>query len=273
MTNMKDDVEKAYALLKLERRIVGVKLVYSKEEFDKNDAVEVIAPISYCVAVKCATLGHSIKFTAATSGCKGSTRALGLKAPTEKFYDGTDGCNLGLYSSQTIAADVAQKMKICPVGTYGVIVKPIEKFENTPDVVLIISDSRTCMRIIQGYSYFYGIQDSFCLTGNQAVCVEGTVVPIMTQKINISMFCSGTRFLAKWKDTEVIVGVPYEKFSQTIEGIRLTVNAVEMDERKKEIMHKLEPLGYPRDEIKLGTTYYLKLEEEKKKRRRSKENG
>lgn len=264
---MERDVKKAEALLTLERKIVGVKLVYSKEEFDSFDAVEAVAPIPYCVAVKSASLGHAIKFTEKTSGCRGSSRALGLTAPAKSFYDGSDGCRLGLYKNEKISSGVAEKMMLCRPKAYGVIVKPLETFESSPDVVLIITDTRNCMRMIQGYTYMYGMQDKFCMTGNQAVCVEGTAVPFCTGAMNVSMFCSGTRFLAKWKDYELVAGIPFEKFSYTVEGVRLTVNAVEPDDRKEIIADGLEDLGYPRDEILFGDTYYLRLEREKRERR------
>ena len=267
-SKMKNTIKKAYALLELERHIVGVKLAKSKEELAGYDAVQVVSPISYCVAVKSATLGHSVKFDRTTTGCGGSTRALGLTEPTEGYYDGSEGCKLGLYSDSSVAAGVSKEMKICSADTYGVIVKPIEAFEDKPDVVLIVTNSKNAMRIIQGYTYFYGMQNKFTMTGNQALCVEGTAVPIVTGEINVSMFCSGTRFLAGWKDTEVAVGIPIDRFEKTIEGIRLTVNAVEPDERKTVIRKKLAPLGYKEDEIIMGDTYYLRLEREKRKNRR-----
>lgn len=267
---MKEAIKKAYALLDLQRRIVGVKLIYSKEEFEQYGAVEVSSPISYCVAVKSATMGHSIKFTKMTSGCGGSTRALGLTEPTESFYNGEEGCKLGLYTDKKIASSVSAKMKLCKAGTYGIVVKPAELFEEKPDVFLIISNSKNIMRIIQGYTYYFGMQDRFCMTGNQAVCVEGTAIPIITEEMNVSMFCSGTRYLAGWEDTEVVVGIPTGKFQKTVEGIRLTVNAVEPDKNKYKIREKLEPLGYSAAEIILGDTYYLRLEEEKHSQREQK---
>lgn len=262
-----NELKKAEALLNLERKIVGIKIVYSKEEFDLYSGKEIIAPMSYCVAVRSATLGHSIKIKGSMSGCGGSTRALGLAKPSEDFYNGKSGYSLGLYCSEELASKVSLKMNLCKKEAYGVIVKPLEQYEKDPDVVLIVSNTRECMRIIQGYTYFYGMNNNFCLTGNQAVCVEATVTPIITNEINISMFCSGTRFLAKWKDYEVIIGIPFNKFSKTVEGIRMTVNAVEPDERKHIISKKLKLAGYDNEFITFGETYYTKLEDEKRKKR------
>ncbi len=261
------DVKKAYALLELERKIVGVKLAKSKEEYQRFEAKEIVSPLSYCVAVKVAMMGNSIKFTKENSGCGGSTRALGLVSPSQGFYDGTEGCKLGLYENEKVAASVSEKMKLCPTDTYGVIVKPLELFEEEPNLVLMVSNSKNVMRIIQGYTYVFGMQPNFNLTGNQAVCVECSSYPLMTDDINISLFCSGTRFLAKWKDTEVAVGMPYNKFSKVVEGVRLTVNAVEMDKRKEDIKKELEKLDYDGNDIMFNHTYYLDLERDKRERK------
>lgn len=262
------NVEKAYALLDLERKIVGIKLAHSKDEFDKYQAKNLAYSVAYCVAVKHAMNGIALKMTKEFSGCGGSTRALGLTLPTESFYDGTDGCGLGLYGTKELSSIVAKQMKICAPNTYGVIIKPLEQFEENPDVVLMVSNSYNIMRVIQGYSYIYGMQPNFNMLGNQAICVECTSYPIVMNQINVSFFCSGTRFFAKWKDTEVAVGIPFVMFEEVIEGIRLTVNAVEMNERKKVIKEKLGKLGYDCSKIIFDYTYYLKLERDKQKKRK-----
>ncbi|EGW36922.1 DUF169 domain-containing protein [Desulfosporosinus sp. OT] len=265
------DVEKAYALLNLDRQIVGIKIVKSKTEFEQIQAKELTYPLAYCVAVKHATNGIALKMTKEFSGCGGSTRALGLTLPTESFFNGQDGCDLGLYASPEIAASVAKQMKFCPPDTYGVIIKPLDQFEIDPDVVLMVGDSYQIMRVIQGYSYVYGILPNFNMLGNQAVCVECTSYPLMTNQINFSVFCSGTRFLAKWLNTEVAVGIPFEKFGKVIEGVRLTVSAVEMNERKKVIQAKLVKLGYAASEISFDDPYYLRLERQKQKQKQRRE--
>lgn len=252
------DIKLAYALLKLKRRIVGVKLAKTKAEFDAYDAKNCVAPIPYCVAVRSAMSGYSLKFTADNSGCLGSTRALGLEKPRPNFHSGEAGYSLGLFATQEIAASTAKKLPICPPETYGVVVMPLEKFQSTPDAALLTGTSRQCMRLLQGYSYFYGAYDGFCISGNQAVCVECTVFPLSTGRPNISLLCSGTRFSAKWDDGEVMAGIPGEIFETVVSGVLHTVNGVEPDDRKAEIIADLKELGYSTEEIVMGDAYYLR---------------
>ena len=264
---------KLHAMLQLERQPVGVKLVYSKEEFDADEAKNLVAPMEYCVAIKSAGLGHSLKFTKENSGCGGSTVALGFQLPADSFYEGADGCRLGLFKDPNVAAKTTAQMKIIKKPLYGVIVKPLGKYvESNPDVVIVVARAREIMRVVQGYTCTYGIQPNMCPTGNQAICVECTAYPILTGELNLSMFCSGTRYLAKWKDSEAGVGIPYEKLEGTIAGIRDTVNATEMDNRKAEIIENLKALEEDTEDITMGSAYYLGLQQDKFERVRNRKN-
>ena len=69
--------------------------------------------------------------------------------------------------------------------------------EKDPDVVIVVSTPYNIMRLIQGYSYYYGSYKGFKMAGNQAMCAEITACTYVTNEINTSMMCSGTRFLSK----------------------------------------------------------------------------
>ena len=180
-------MDNLHILLNLKRKIVGVKLVYSKKEFEEYAGVELKKPMAYCVAVKAATEGHAIKLSRKTGGCMGSNRALGLTACSKDFKTGKSGYRLGLYKDESIAASVASVEPICENKTYGVIVKPLDMYEKAPDVVLIFANTRESMRIMQGYTYMKGLAKNLSMSGNQAVCVEATVTPLKTQDINVSL--------------------------------------------------------------------------------------
>ena len=57
----------------------------------------------------------------------------------------------------------------------------------------------------------------------QAMCSEATVVPYMTGEINVSVMCPSTRMLCKWEETDMIIGIPYELFEMTVDGVECTV--------------------------------------------------
>lgn len=169
---LQEAVNKANCALELNRRIVGVKFLFTEEEFQQATARLINAPMHYCAMVKAATAGHCVKASAKNFGCLGGARALGMMEPEEAFVSGRHYRNLGLYQNLVIAKNARNNMTFCQHKAYGVMVKPLQEFEEEPDVVLIMTNAYTAMRIVQGYTYTYGIHTEFKLSGNQAVCSE-----------------------------------------------------------------------------------------------------
>ena len=258
--NIKKEAEKLYGLLQLENRVVGVKFVYTKEDYDAFAAQECIRPIAYCCAVRAATKGHSVKITKDTAGCEGSNKSIGFVEAPEDFFNGKTGKRLGLYGTEEIAAKVSQAVPMMPMGTYGIITKPLEFFEQEPQVVLIVCNAREMMRVIQGYTYTYGLADRLSFSGNRAVCVESTVTPILTDRINVSVLCGGTRYRARWTDHDMMIGIPISKLHGVVEGILQTVNPMELDWRKQEIENSLRKTGNLDIDIIYGKTYFKNWE-------------
>jgi len=120
--NIKEMANNLNILLDTDREIVGVKVVKTIEEYNQYDGIELVSPISYCVAVKSATLGHGIKITKSTSGCSGGSRSLGFISPGEEFFLGKSGCGLGLYRDEEVAAQVAHEVENLSSDSYGIII-------------------------------------------------------------------------------------------------------------------------------------------------------
>lgn len=271
--SLDEDIKKTYAIINTKRRIVGVKLLVTEEEYNSCSIKPLTNPLSYCVAVKSASLGHRVKLNAKTSGCVGSSRVLGLTKPSPTYLDGTDSLNLGLYRDKELAKECAEQISMLGRETYGVALQPIEYFteEITPDLIIIISNPRECMRILQGYSYHFGVTKNISMSGNQGICSELTAYPLINNTINVSFLCSGTRYLADWEDNEVAAGIPFEIFSRVIDGVYKTINPIEMDERKGSIESKLQKANIKGLSIEYGKTYYTELEKAKRERRKNEE--
>ena len=149
MKEQQDTTKKAYALLDLDRNIVGVQFIYDREKFNRIDAIQPARPMYYCQAVAAASRGNRVKLTKETSGCSGSSRALGFVPPAPGYYTGESGLSLGLYENQQVAKSVALQFSIMNRPLYGIAVMPLECFEEEPDVVLFITNTREAMRIVQ----------------------------------------------------------------------------------------------------------------------------
>lgn len=254
---LQGNINKLNAALGLERKIVGIKFLFNEEEFKSADARTVKGKMPYCVMVRKATMGYDMKITPQNSGCVGGSNALGMKEIEDYLISGQSYKDIELYQDITTCRNVIKNTSRFNYRIYGIEIKPLEQFNYNPDVVIMLADSYQSMRIMQGYTCIFGADFSLKAIGNQAVCSECTAYPYEHNQINISFLCSGTRYNNRWKDEEVMIGLPFNKFYGLTEGIYKTLNTTEPNEKKREIEVRLKETGYKID-IKQDESYFLK---------------
>ncbi|KNF09067.1 protein of unknown function DUF169 [Gottschalkia purinilytica] len=249
-------VIKLNSVLEIERKIIGVKFLFEKEDFDNADAKPLINKSPYCVMVKSAMIGVSIKANLEQFGCNGAINALGMAPPDELSRSGRSSLKLGLYQDIVVAKSARNDITFCNHLAYGVMLKPLEKFTEAPDIVIIVTNSYNAMRIIQGYCYIYGTQKNFKIGGNQAICSECTAYPFESNDINVSVLCSGTRFWCAWSKNDFAIGIPYNKFADIVEGVLHTVNATEPLSEKLRIGKNLKDNNITDIYVDYDKSYY-----------------
>lgn len=240
MVKAREWLTRANCVLELKRKIVGMRFLFTEEEYIQAAAKPLCAPMHYCVMARTAMTGKGVKATAETFGCPGAARALGIKELEDLFNSGRHYHRLGLYKDLVTAKNIRNNMTLCQHKAYGVMLKPLEEYIEEPDIVLIITNPYNAMRIVQGYTYTYGLHTAYKMSGNQAVCSECTAYPFESNNINVSMLCGGTRCKAGWDEDELGIGIPFNRFIPTIAGIYQTVNAIEPNSKKAKIETKLK---------------------------------
>lgn len=245
--------------LKLERKVTGVKFIFTEEEYRAAEAQPITGKLPYCVMVKSAMAGKGTKAAAENFGCNGAAKALGVVEPGEISTSGRFYESLGLYQDLTVSKNVQKNTTFCGHKAYGVMVKPLEEFKDKPDVVLIVTNPYNSMRIVQGYTNIYGYNVSYKISGNQAVCSECTAFPFENNDINVSMMCAGTRYKAAWDDNELIIGFPYNRFYSIVDGVIATLDLTEPDNKKSDIERRFKDAGITCPEIHYGKNYFTGL--------------
>ncbi|SHJ73472.1 Uncharacterized conserved protein, DUF169 family [Hathewaya proteolytica DSM 3090] len=245
--------------MSLNREIIGVKFLKTEEEYLKQDAQDIKKDMIYCVFIKSAMTGKSLKIRGENFACSGSGTTFRYHDLPEGFYDGEWVYTFGLHKSMEISKEVMNDMLVFEEKTYGVVAKPLNKFvgEN-PDVIIIVCEPYYAMRLSQAYSYEFGLKQNYDIAGNQAVCYESTAKPIMTKSMDLSMLCAGTRHSAKWEKNEMMCGISWEISDAILEGLIKTINTIEPDDMKKTIIKKNGSNIIEDTEITFGTAYYLK---------------
>lgn len=240
-------------VLKLDRKILGITLCQTKEQYENSGVKALKSKMSYCNMVKYGTKGKAFKAAIDQFFCRGSIRSLGLRALEDRVLTGEEYFSYKMYDSLETAKSVQDDVIYMPTGTYGVIVEPLELCESDPDVILMIVNPYQAMRLVQGYAYSMGVNKSILFTGNQGICSECTVTPYLRQDMNVSLLCANTRFSAQWQDHEMGVGIPFHQFEKIAKGLVETLNASEPDKRKEEMIHLNEKHDL---DITMKTSYY-----------------
>lgn len=228
------------SLLKSSRTPVGIRFLYSEEDYRNCEESELSHDVPYCTAVKKATEGYRCKMPYYKCRCGGASSALGFMKPTPESRSGARHARLGVYKDLSVSRSVQDDMVYCEKESFGVEIKPLELYiDPNPDIVIVIAPPKDAMRILQGYAYHYGQLKNIKMAGMCAICQECTSYPLETDSMNISLLCSGTRCVGKWKEYELGIGFPYHYFEDILDGISRTVNPMESNIDKENIDKKL----------------------------------
>lgn len=241
--------------LDLERKPVGVKIFFDKDEYENYDLKERENKVTYCNAVQLASIGKKIKLRKDHQACPNGSTALNFNDEPEAIKSGKGRLKKGIYDNIDVSKSVSDEMVFLKNRPYGLVIMPLENFEDNPDVVIVVGGSFPIMRIIQANAYKHGYTDNLKTVGLQAVCHDLTTYPYESGDINISFLSPGTRLVADWKYNEMGVGIPFDKFEDIVEGLQKTTNPFERDKNKKEIIKKSKENNLDSSEIKLGENY------------------
>ena len=255
------DVNRMNKALGLKRCIVGVKFLYFEHEYHNLEINEYGRKTSYCMMVKHAMDGNHFKANLGHFACRCAIEALGLADEMEGVESGQRYYSLNLYESRAVAKDVTRDISRIKQKIYGIEIGPLDELEDA-DVVMLMVNAYQLMRVLQGYTYKWGIPKHLYMAGNQGVCADLTAGPFEKNDLNFSVLCAGTRRMCAWGDDEIGVGLPIQQFEPLTEGIIQTMNYIDYPNQKDAIRARLvspDELGVPVDDNlhygKLGKEY------------------
>ena len=249
-------VKRLQCALDLKRKAVGVRFLFSKEEYEASPAASFQGKMPYCCLVRVCMNGYARKANLDNFGCLSAARAFGIVEAADDWISGQSYAQKGMYRNLGTAKKVVNHTTCVRQKAYGIEVMPVEQFQQEPHVVILATTPYNMMRLVQGYTYMFGTYSNYKIIGNQALCSECTAYPFESNEINLSVMCSGTRYMAGWGKEEMGMGIPYHLFPQMIEGLWKTMDIMEKDEDKKRILQRAKELGFEDLELHLGQNYF-----------------
>lgn len=98
--NYIDIVNTLYSSLILKYKIIGIKLIKSKEEYEKINFKEPIKALNYCAMVRMAAMGSCYKAKEDNFKCKSAPRVLGINPDDTLNNKGQRWASWGLYKDE-----------------------------------------------------------------------------------------------------------------------------------------------------------------------------
>lgn len=253
--DIKHSIDLIESYLNLDRKPVGIKLFFDKDEFDNFEIPQKDRKITYCNFVQLASKGKSMKLTKENHACPNGAMALKMAEAPEPIVSGKGRFSKNIYKDVETSKRIHDEMLFLEKEPVGLVVMPLENYKENPDIVIVISKSYNIMRMIQGNGYYNGYTSNLKTVGLQALCHDLTTYVYNTNDINITLLCPGTRLVADWQIDEIGIGIPFEKWEDIVKGVRETANPFERNKKKEAIKERLEEHGLDNSGIKFNENY------------------
>ena len=196
--------------------------------------------LRYCQSLMAARRGKTLLMPAHCHACPDGTTILGLTEIPAKLASGELYIRFGKLATIEAARQmVAERPRLEPRSIQATMVAPLAQALLPPDVVAVIAQPEQMMWLCMAASFYTGRRFDFKVSGYNAQCVETTLFPYTSGKINISLGCYGCRASSDIGDDLMFMGIPVNEMPALIQGLKELGKKAIPDSRNKIY---LEPL-------------------------------
>ncbi len=221
MTNLelnKKYCEAIESKINLDAKPVAMKLI--KTEDDLPEGIDLIdEKIRHCEMVRKASLGSTFYSTVDQQMCLGGAGAIGLRDMPEKLANGEKYFSLGRFQDLETAKKLTSELSIVKDIHWGIIYAPLDEADFKADVIQVITEPVGGMKLAQSIVYKTGEKMNPSFAGIQSLCGDAFAEPYISDGVNFTLGCSGSRGCADIMDNEMIVGISKAKIEDVISGL------------------------------------------------------
>lgn len=232
MNQYQQDAELLKNVLSITREPVGVRF-FKKGEVLPEDYVS-NKKMRYCQALMEASEGKKVILSGENIACAAAGAAFGFRPLHPKLASGEGHYNVGTYGTQEAAKKVMTDMPRLPQEEYAyVALAPLAEVDYEPHVVVFEAEPERLMWIGLASMYETGERLQVSTSVVQATCVDATVVPFKTQKLNFALGCTGCREASNIDNTEAVMGIPMVQLATVIQNLKRLAEKVIPQNRSK----------------------------------------
>jgi len=198
------------------------------------DAPQPREKLRYCQSLMAARRGKTLLMPANCHACPDGTTILGLTEIPAKLASGELYIRFGKLATIEAARQmVAERPRLEPRSIQATLVAPLAEALLPPGVVAVIAQPEQMMWLCMAASFYTGRRFDFKVSGYNAQCVETTLIPLTSGKINISLGCYGCRASSDIGDDLMFMGIPAAEMPGLIDGLMALGKKAIPDSRAK----------------------------------------
>lgn len=215
MQSLSQAMDRLESILGLERHPVAVKFVGQGET--RPAGFEAPPGRRYCQVLMEASEGRRVLLTPETIACPASAAALGFKPLPQKLETGEMLVAYGIFGNEAAGSNTIHSMPRLPAGAYQAVAAcPLGDAPYAPDVVVLEARPEHLMWVALASLRQVGGRLSLSTAILQATCVDGTILPFISGKLNASLGCYGCREATNMGEAECILGFPGQDLERIV---------------------------------------------------------
>ncbi len=211
MQDLREIVQDLIKRLSLQHEPVGVTLYTDEDSLPPKISFTGKELKSYCQALILAGEGDTFLLEREKMGCKLGTSVLGFEDHMEAYLD--DGVlekyGIGLFGTEKASAETILKSTYLAKGkTRAVLIAPLSKFEQIPQVVIFTANSEQVMWLLYAVNYQKGGQMNLPQSGGAlGGCSDITALPLLKGIPNITFLGLGCRIKSAIDPCHLMMGI------------------------------------------------------------------
>lgn len=207
---------KLKGLLKMEKEPVGIKFLNDNKlavnyRQDKK--------YTYCQFIMKAREGNKLLATGENIACANACSALGFMPVPEKLMNGEFLSHLGTFEKEGAQKTMEDMPRFEQNQYSGIALASLSELDFEPDIILLESLPEHFMWLSLASIYKEGGRHNFTSSVSNGTCVDITVVPWLTQKMNVSLGCYGCRNATDIPDGNLLAGFPANQLDSIVKAL------------------------------------------------------
>ncbi len=190
------------------------------EKVETLDGFKLPGDRRYCQILMGAREGQKLMLTAENIACPAAAWALGFKEPPLKLSSGEMPAAMGIFANPEAVRNTLATMPRLEMGKYKMVAAcSLAEAPFMPDVVVIESDPEHLMWVALAKVFEAGGRLEFSTAVLQATCVDVTILPFLTQKMNANSGCYGCREATNLTENETVLGFPIKDWEEIVTSL------------------------------------------------------